>query len=140
MAGGLMTDWVLFQATVPESVLPELTRLVAKATEREIAKTRPPETTEDRVERAMRKIGSVEGRTLVVKMAELALANEGCWVTWPQLHAAMGLDARQASGVLGGVNKVLKGEDLFERASWAGTTQFRMAPQVAHEVLDRGVR
>jgi len=135
-----MSHWVLFQATVPESAMPELARLIAEVTEREVTKIKPPQTTEELVENAMRQISSVEGRTLVVKMAELALANEGCWVSWPELHAALNLDARQASGVLGGVQKVLKGHDLYERANWAGITQFRMLPAVAHEVLDRGVR
>lgn len=132
-----MTEWVLFQATVPEAAMPELAQLVAKVTARETAKA---QSTESRVESAMRKIGSVEGRTLVVKMAELTLANEGGWATWPELHTAMGLDARQVSGVLGGVIKALKGQNLFERASWAGVPHFRMVPAVAHEVLDRGVR
>jgi hypothetical protein len=131
-----VTTWVSFQATVPESVMPELARYVAEVTARVVAQNQPPEPAEDRVDRAWIKLGT-SGRVLLRALAELTLAHDATWISWPALRNAMGLDSRQASGVLGGVRKAIRDDRLFERQAWKGSIRFRMDPDVARAVMDQ---
>lgn len=131
----LHTNWVLFQATVPESAMPELTRCVAELTARAAEPPEPPETTRERVWRLMSQIGSPDGRRMVQAIARHALFSEDRWVSWEVLPTDLDLTARRASGVLGGVQKALKGERLFERTTVASVPRFRMDQAVAEIIL-----
>lgn len=135
-----MTEWTLFQMVVPESVMPELARFAADLIERETARDQPPETTEDRVMSLWIKL-TADGRAALLTLARLTLEAGGDWISWTDLYPAMGLDARQASGVIGNIHKVLKGlrgEDLVERTYRGGLSQFRMVPAVARVIVERG--
>lgn len=133
-------NWVSFTTTVPESAVPELTRLAAEFSSRALmaasASTGGTQSLNDAARRAYTEIDYPFWRTLLVVLALKSLEADGASVSWSDLVHDTGADAQKLSGTVGAAHKALDGQVPFERRRGGGTSVFHMPLDAAETILN----